>query len=333
MRFDQFVIRALCLLGLWLGLGIQAHAQTDTVTYVYTDPQGTPLAKADVHGNIIARYDYTPYGNAVASLGSPPDGPGYTGHVNDPETGLVYMQARYFQPIGRFLSPDPVGPSPGNVYSFNRYAYANNNPIRYTDPDGRCVVCVIALGAIIAGAIDTSVQEWRHPDHPVNKTEVAIAAAGGAVTAGSASAFTGAAVEGSITVGQAVLRQAAVNGAVGGGQSVANDLADGKKVSGQRAVNAAGVNIATSLFGSGASLATGEFNGASTATALNDMSKGAVNAPAGIGSTISETTSSAGSSGAAQTTIQTAASQTSSAVLNAAGDVTTDKLNEKVIEQ
>jgi RHS repeat-associated protein len=137
MKIRRHVIRFLCLLGLWVGVGLQAHAQTDTVTYVYTDPQGTPLVRADASGNVIARYDYTPYGNAVASLGSPPNGPGYTGHVNDPETGLVYMQARYYQPDGRFLSPDPMGPAAGNIYSFNRYAYATNNPIINSDPTGR----------------------------------------------------------------------------------------------------------------------------------------------------------------------------------------------------
>jgi len=137
MKISQRVIRFLCLFGLWLGLGLQAHAQTDTVTYVYTNPQGTPLVKADAAGNVVARYDYTPYGSSVASLGSAPDGPGYTGHVNDPETGLVYMQARYYQPDGRFLSPDPVEPTPGNLFSFNRYDYANDNPVRYIDPDGR----------------------------------------------------------------------------------------------------------------------------------------------------------------------------------------------------
>jgi len=138
MKISQRVIRSLCLLSLWLGLGLQAHAQTDTVTYVYTDPQGTPLAEADAQGNVIARYDYTPYGNAVASLGSAPNGPGYTGHVNDPETGLVYMQARYYDPAtGRFLSVDPEAPAAGNAFNFNRYDYASNNPIVNIDPDGR----------------------------------------------------------------------------------------------------------------------------------------------------------------------------------------------------
>jgi uncharacterized protein RhaS with RHS repeats len=46
------------------------------------------------------------------------------------------MQARYYDPvIGRFYSNDPAGFS--NVHNFNRYAYANNNPYKYVDPDGR----------------------------------------------------------------------------------------------------------------------------------------------------------------------------------------------------
>ena len=118
-----------------LVLGI-AHAQPGKVTYVYTDPQGTPLAEADANGNITATFDYKPYGSQA--LGSPPTGPGYTGHVNDPDTGLVYMQARYYDPIvGRFLSLDPIPPSAGNIYNFSRFSYANNNPAVNIDSDGR----------------------------------------------------------------------------------------------------------------------------------------------------------------------------------------------------
>ncbi len=121
------------------------HAQQHTITYVYTDSQGTPLAEADAQGNITATFDYAPYGSQA--LGTAPNGPGYTGHVNDPDTGLIYMQARYYDPAsGRFLSTDPVGPSAGNLYGFNRYAYANNNPIVNIDPDGRNIT--EALGGV-----------------------------------------------------------------------------------------------------------------------------------------------------------------------------------------
>ena len=113
------------------------HAQQNgTVTYVYTDPQGTPLAEADASGNVTKTFDYTPYG--TTALGTSPNGPGYTGHVNDPETNLVYMQGRYYDPAsGHFLSVDPTKPAPGNTMAFNRYDYANNNPIVNQDPDGK----------------------------------------------------------------------------------------------------------------------------------------------------------------------------------------------------
>ncbi|WP_081700033.1 RHS repeat-associated core domain-containing protein [Rhodanobacter sp. OR87] len=124
----------LSIAALWLWLGAIAHA--GTVTYVYSDPQGTPLAEADANGTITATFDYRPYG--VQALGTAPNGPGYTGHVNDPDTGLVYMQARYYDPaVGRFVSVDPVGPSAGDVFKLNRFAYANSNPIMVTDPTGR----------------------------------------------------------------------------------------------------------------------------------------------------------------------------------------------------
>jgi uncharacterized protein RhaS with RHS repeats len=53
------------------------------------------------------------------------------------------MQARYYDPvIGRFYSNDPVDAlshlgRTGGIHGFNRYAYANNNPYKYIDPDGR----------------------------------------------------------------------------------------------------------------------------------------------------------------------------------------------------
>jgi RHS repeat-associated protein len=128
--------------GTWLLLMLTVGlAHAGTRHYYYTDPQGTVLAKTDAQGNIIATYDYAPYGQAVANMSGAPNGPGYTGHVNDPETGLVYMQARYYDPDrGGFLSVDPVTTSPGNLFSFNRYDYGNNNPIVNIDPDGRKVL-------------------------------------------------------------------------------------------------------------------------------------------------------------------------------------------------
>ena len=67
------------------------------------------------------------------------DRPNYTGHVADAQTGMDYMQQRYYDPmIGRFLSVDPVTADPKTGAHFNRYWYAANNPYRFMDPDGRC---------------------------------------------------------------------------------------------------------------------------------------------------------------------------------------------------
>jgi RHS repeat-associated protein len=122
---------------LMLLLAISSLTHADKVTYYYTDPTGTVLAETDAQGNVTKSYDYRPYGEQA--LGQPPDGFGYTGHVNDPDTGLVYMQARYYDPeMGRFLSVDPVSAYETEDWRhFNRYAYAYNNPMTFNDPDGR----------------------------------------------------------------------------------------------------------------------------------------------------------------------------------------------------
>lgn len=111
-------------------------ATAQTVTYIHTDALGSPVAETDASGNVIKRYAYEPYGAVVG--GEVTDGPGYTGHISDASTGLSYMQQRYMDPqLGRFLSVDPVAADADKGENFSRYKYANNNPYRFTDPDGR----------------------------------------------------------------------------------------------------------------------------------------------------------------------------------------------------
>jgi RHS repeat-associated protein len=105
------------------------------VKYQHTDALGSPVAVSNQTGAVIDRTNYDPYGGAINKT---MDGIGYTGHVMDPVTGLTYMQQRYYDPaIGRFLSVDPVTASSVTGANFNRYWYANNNPYRFIDPDGR----------------------------------------------------------------------------------------------------------------------------------------------------------------------------------------------------
>ena len=117
-----------------LGLSMVTRAQT--IEYVHTDPLGSPVAITNQAGQVIERMQYEPYGASIRQSNS--DRPGYTGHVMDSQSGLTYMQQRYYDPqIGRFLSVDPVQANAGMGSMFNRYWYASNSPYRFTDPDGR----------------------------------------------------------------------------------------------------------------------------------------------------------------------------------------------------
>jgi len=130
MRVLRDLVAAGCLV-----LASNAAVAQEVVRYVHTDALGSPVAESDEAGNVVVRYNYEPYG---ASLGDgPEDAPGFTGHVSDSSTGLVYMQQRYYDPeLGVFLSVDPVTAFAEPVMQFNVYRYGNGNPYKFVDPDG-----------------------------------------------------------------------------------------------------------------------------------------------------------------------------------------------------
>jgi RHS repeat-associated protein len=102
------------------------------INYIFL---GSKLIAEEGAGVVISDsiMNYKPFGDSIEE---PKDDVGYTGHKFDTDLGLSYMQARYYDPvIGRFYSNDPIGFR--DIHSFNRYAYANNNPYKYTDPDGK----------------------------------------------------------------------------------------------------------------------------------------------------------------------------------------------------
>lgn len=126
----------------WLALGICLLATSASpvaqaeIRYYHTDALGSVAAISDEAGNIVEHRELDPYG--LQSTPTLKDGPNFTGHVADAQTGLVQMQDRYFDPeLGRFVSVDAVTPLRGGPQQFNRYAYANNNPATNVDPDGR----------------------------------------------------------------------------------------------------------------------------------------------------------------------------------------------------
>ena len=116
----------------YLGSQLVAQQGAGEKKYIHPDVMGSTAAKTNASRS-VERTRYAPFGLAWGH--STKNEMGYTGHKQDSDTGLTYMQARYYDPvIGRFYSNDPIGFR--DVHSFNRYTYANNNPYKFTDPTG-----------------------------------------------------------------------------------------------------------------------------------------------------------------------------------------------------
>jgi RHS repeat-associated protein len=116
---------------------------------VWTDHSGSiRLVLKD--GQVVAAYDYLPYGQLMRSYGSDPAAEifyRYTGQEWDEETGLYNYHARLYDPdIGRFYQPDP------REQYFSPYKYVGNSPVSLVDPDGEFgLLALAAVGALALG--------------------------------------------------------------------------------------------------------------------------------------------------------------------------------------
>jgi RHS repeat-associated protein len=138
--------RHLCAVSyLLVGLSVVSAAQT--VTYFHNDLSGSPVMATDAAGTLLWKENYRPYGSKYNnSADSNANAIGFAGRPYDASSGLSYMEARYYDPVlGRFLGVDPAPLNPSSVHGLNRYAYANNNPVRYVDPDGHSPLDVAFL--------------------------------------------------------------------------------------------------------------------------------------------------------------------------------------------
>jgi RHS repeat-associated protein len=138
-----------------------AQIPTQEVEYYHTDALGSVRAvtkQVDGQWQVVARHDFMPFGEEVVPPSPPPEKRLFTGKERDIETGLDYFEARYLRAnLGRFTSSDPLMASQriSDPSSFNRYAYALNNPLRFLDPNGLDVspACVEDLKCTIVVSI------------------------------------------------------------------------------------------------------------------------------------------------------------------------------------
>lgn len=110
-----------------------------TTRHYFADHLGSPRLTTDGGGMLIGFAVYLPFG-AQGQASGVSDTKKFTGHERD-ASGLDYMHARYYNwGWGRFLSVDPsmdLKKTMANPQMWNRYSYVVDNPVRYTDPDGR----------------------------------------------------------------------------------------------------------------------------------------------------------------------------------------------------
>jgi RHS repeat-associated protein len=123
------------------------EGNVQTPSYLHNDLSGTPQMATDSNGQQLWKESYLPFGERLRyQVGDEQNALWFAGKPRDWDTGLSYFGARYYDPlVGRFTGMDPAEVDPENLHSFNRYAYGNNNPYRYVDPDGHSPLDVAFL--------------------------------------------------------------------------------------------------------------------------------------------------------------------------------------------
>jgi RHS repeat-associated protein len=102
------------------------------VTYFTHDQLGSTRLLTNAKGKSAGRYTYSPYGAVASHTGSVSTNLQFAGQFTDNESGLQYLQARYYDPAtGQFLSVDPLV-----TVTSQPYEYAEDDPVNDIDSTG-----------------------------------------------------------------------------------------------------------------------------------------------------------------------------------------------------
>ena len=128
-------------------LRVARVANLGPIYYYYGDHLGTARLITDGGGTKCYDADYFPWGGEQhVYVNSCAQNYKFTGKERDPDTGSDYFGARWYRnTMARFYSPDPDTATPLHLINpqrWNMYAYVLNNPLTYTDSDGRDAVAV-----------------------------------------------------------------------------------------------------------------------------------------------------------------------------------------------
>lgn len=115
----------------------------------------------DSNGTRVVEYTYDSWGKLVSTTGTLATTLGannpfrYRGYYYDAETGLYYLQTRYYDPeVCRFISADVYMSTGQGIVGNNMFAYCLNNPITFCDDQGNLAILLSMLaGAVIGAAV------------------------------------------------------------------------------------------------------------------------------------------------------------------------------------
>ena len=130
--------------------GVASRHGATGARYVHRGLLESVTALTDSAGAVKATYSYDPWGKPRGAAPAEPFLYGYTGALTDPDTGLVYLRSRWYDPAtSRFLTADTAPAVPENPESLNRYAYTQNDPLNHVDPRGTFTTVEISVTSAI----------------------------------------------------------------------------------------------------------------------------------------------------------------------------------------
>ncbi|HYV84639.1 MAG TPA: toxin TcdB middle/N-terminal domain-containing protein [Patescibacteria group bacterium] len=134
------------------GLRLASVEAGGRAVYPVADPSGSLSLVLDDRGLVAGRATFEPFGARLASGPADPADPlRFAGARRQAATGLIVMGWRHYDPsLARFLEPDPVLAAVLDPQSLNRYAYARDNPLNLSDPDGHSPLAVLLLFGALA---------------------------------------------------------------------------------------------------------------------------------------------------------------------------------------
>jgi len=110
----------------------QINNTTGAVTYLHHDQAGSTRLITGSTGKTEATFTYGAYGETTGSTGTATTPLGYDGQYTSPDTGLIYLRNRVYDPsTAQFLTVDPAV-----AVTRSPYNYAGDNPVNRRDPDG-----------------------------------------------------------------------------------------------------------------------------------------------------------------------------------------------------